>query len=145
MVLRRQGSIIISSLVRAYRSCANDVGKSFRSEKKLKFRSAAHCSVDLSATTIMPPRVRVPSTPLMLLWFTVKFMLYLVCEKRTKIDKKKPGLPYFQEQTPISILNNDDTIFQKMAKNWMWSSVKRVHLITPTIRVRILLTHTYSY
>ena len=59
-----------------------------------------------------------------------------------KINKKKPGLPYFQEQTPISILNNDDTIFQKMAKNWMWSSVKRVHLITPTIRVRILLTNT---
>ena len=40
-----------------------------------------HSSVDLSAPTILPTRVRVPSTPSTLLSFIVKFMLYLSCEK----------------------------------------------------------------
>ena len=45
-----------------------------------------HSSVDSSAPSIMPPRVRLPSTPSMLLSFIVKFVLYLslCCEKERK-------------------------------------------------------------
>ena len=53
-----------------------------------------HSSVDSSAPTILPPRVRVPSTPSMLLSFIVKFVLYLSCEKN-EINKKRPGLAHF--------------------------------------------------
>ena len=45
-----------------------------------------HSSVDLSAPTILPPRVRVPSAPSTLLSFTV-FVLYFSCEK----DENKNG------------------------------------------------------
>ena len=37
---------------------------------------------------IVPPRIRVPSTPSTLLSFLVKFVLYLSC-KRTKIKQKE--------------------------------------------------------
>ena len=46
-----------------------------------------HSSVDLSAPTILRSRVRIPSTPSMLLPF-----LYYTChcvEKRTKINEKE--------------------------------------------------------
>ena len=52
-----------------------------------------HSSVDSSAPSILPPRVRVPSTPSML------FLIY-ICHlnwnvKGTKINKKRPGWPIF--------------------------------------------------
>ena len=52
-----------------------------------------HSSVDSSAPTILPPQVRVPSTPSMLyhLWY----LCYICHLKRTKINKKRPGLAHF--------------------------------------------------
>ena len=50
-----------------------------------------HSSVNLSAPTILLPCVRVPSTSSTLLSFMVKFVIYL-SRKRTKINKKRPGL-----------------------------------------------------
>ena len=50
-----------------------------------------HSSVDSSALAILPPRVRVPSTQSMLVSIIVKFVLYLSCEQRTKINKNRPG------------------------------------------------------
>ena len=44
-------------------------------------------SVDSSAPTILPPQVRVPSKPSMLLPFIVKFVLYLSCEKNENKQK----------------------------------------------------------
>ena len=41
----------------------------------------------MSAPTILPPQVRVPSTPSTLLSFIVKFVLNLSCEKND--DKQK--------------------------------------------------------
>ena len=52
-----------------------------------------HSSVDLSAPTILLPRVRVPSTQSTILLFTV-IVLYLSC-KRKKINKKRSGLAHF--------------------------------------------------
>ena len=56
-----------------------------------------HSSVDSSALSILPPQVRLPSTPSTLLSFIVKFVLFLSlqCEKRTKVTKKRPGLAHF--------------------------------------------------
>ena len=51
----------------------------------------------LSAPSIMPPRVRLPSTPSMLLSFKVKFVLVLW--KRTKINQKEAGFgPFFKKR-----------------------------------------------
>ena len=57
-----------------------------------------HSSVDSSVPSILPPRVRVPSTPSMLFQL-ILFKLY-ICHlnwnvKRTKIYKKRPGLAHF--------------------------------------------------
>ena len=51
-------------------------------------------SVDSSAPTILPPQVRVPSMPSMLLPFIVKFVLYLSCEKNEN-KQKEAGLGPF--------------------------------------------------
>ena len=61
---------------------------------KLTNLGCRHSSVNSSAPTILPPRVRVPSTPSMLLSFIVTFVLYLSCEKN-EINKKRPGLAHF--------------------------------------------------
>ena len=47
-----------------------------------------HSSVDSSAPTILPPWVRVPSTPYMFLSFIVKFVLYLSYEKNENKQKE---------------------------------------------------------
>ena len=54
--------------------------------KELLIWGCRHSSVDSSAHSIMPPQVRLPSTPSMLLSFIVKFVLYLYlcCEKEQK-------------------------------------------------------------
>ena len=59
-----------------------------------------HSSVDLSALSILPPQLRLPSTPATLLSFIVDFVLYLSlkCDKRTKINKKRPGFGTFFEK-----------------------------------------------
>ena len=46
-----------------------------------------HGTVDSSASTILPPRVRVPSTSAMLLSFIVKIELYLSWEKNENKQK----------------------------------------------------------
>ena len=62
-----------------------------------KVAGCCHSSVDLSAPSILLPRVRLPGTPSLLLSFTVKFVLYLSlqCVGRRKIKKKRPGLAHF--------------------------------------------------
>ena len=61
--------------------------------KKL-FWGCCHSSVDSSVPTILPPQVRVPSTPSTLLSFIVKLVPYLSREKN-EINKKRPGLAHF--------------------------------------------------
>ena len=53
-------------------------------------KGCRHSLVDLSATSILPPQVQLPSTPSMLLSFIIIFVLYLSlqCETRTKINKR---------------------------------------------------------
>ena len=52
-----------------------------------------HSSVEYSAPTIQPPRVRVPSTPSTLLSFGV-FLLYLSCEKNENKQKEDGFGPF---------------------------------------------------
>ena len=54
-----------------------------------------HSSVQSSAPTIMPPRVRVPSTPSML--FRLQYLCYICPVKRTKINKKEAGFGLFEK------------------------------------------------
>ena len=61
--------------------------------KKL-FWGCCHSSVDSSVPTILPPQVRVPSTPSTLLSFIVKLVPYLSREKN-EINNKRPGLAHF--------------------------------------------------
>ena len=82
------------------------------------------------AQWILPPLVRVPSTPSMLLSFIVKFVLYLSCEK-AKINKKRPGLAHFKN-TRFAFY------YQSKLHIGVWSSGHRA----PTITVRILLKFT---
>ena len=56
-------------------------------------------SVDSSAPTILPPRVRVPSTPSTLFIVKICTMLSL-CWERTKINKKEAGFgPFFLKKS----------------------------------------------
>ena len=59
-----------------------------------------HSSVDSCAPSILSPWVQLQSTPSTLLSFVVKFVQYLClrCEKRTKINKKRPGLVHFNRK-----------------------------------------------
>ena len=66
-----------------------------------------HSSVDSSASSILLPQVRVPSTPTTLKSFTVKFVLYLSmhCEKN-KINKKRLGFArIIINNQPVTKLN----------------------------------------
>ena len=55
----------------------------------MKTKGARHSSLVLSTPTILQPRVRIPTTP---------SMLFSNCnEKRTKINKKRPGLAYLKK------------------------------------------------
>ena len=57
--------------------------------------------VDSSVPTILPPQVRIPCTPSTLLWFIVKFVLYLSFEK-TENKQKEAGLgPVFLKNKQI--------------------------------------------
>ena len=77
-------------------------------------RGCCNSSVDSSAPSILPPRVRVPSTPSMLFQF-ILFKLY-ICQlnsnvKRTKINKKEAGITPFLKHNakkyPSSFLQPD--------------------------------------
>ena len=48
-----------------------------------------HSSVDSSAPTNLPPLVQIPSTPSLLLSFTVKFVLYLSCGRKNRTKQKE--------------------------------------------------------
>ena len=68
--------------------------------KKTTFRGVViGSSVDSSALSILPPQVQLPSTPSMPISFIVKFVhyLYLQCEKRTKINKKRPSFAHIKD------------------------------------------------
>ena len=57
-----------------------------------------HSSVDSSAPSILPPRVRVPSTPSMLFQFqTVYLSIEFECEKNENKQVKRPGLAHFKK------------------------------------------------
>ena len=56
-------------------------------------KGCRHSSVDSSVPTILLPRVQVPSRPSTLLYFTVKFVLYLSCENNE--NKKVAGFGPF--------------------------------------------------
>ena len=58
-----------------------------------------HSSVDSSAPTILPPQVRVPSTPSML--FHLQYLCYICNVKRTKIKQKQAGFG------PLKTAEND--------------------------------------
>ena len=65
--------------------------------KKQHSRGCRHSSVDSSALSVLSPQVLVPSTPSTLFQF-ILFKLY-ICHlnwnmKRTKINKKRPGLAH---------------------------------------------------
>ena len=63
-----------------------------------------HSSVDSSAPSILPPQVRLPGMPSLLLSFIAKFVLYLSmqCEKRTKINKKQVW-PIFLKKNRLKV------------------------------------------
>ena len=66
--------------------------RKLRSEMLYKI-SGHHSSVVLSVPTILRPRVRIPSTPSML-FFNLYRWNCIWNEKRTKINKKRPGLAH---------------------------------------------------
>ena len=51
-----------------------------------------HSSVDLSAPSILPPRVRVPNTTLMLLSINI----WIVSRRKDENKQKRPGLAHFR-------------------------------------------------
>ena len=54
-------------------------------------------SVDSTAPTILPPRVRVPSMPPTLLLFIVKFVLYMSGEKNENKQKEAEFGPFLMK------------------------------------------------
>ena len=56
----------------------------------------------VSVPTILPPQVRVLSTPSILLSFMVKFVLYLSCEKNENKQKETGVGPFFTKNLIIS-------------------------------------------
>ena len=77
----------VASLARSIASL-----KSF--DENLSEHGSRHSLANLSMPTILPPRVRIPNTPSMLLSFIVKFVLYLSCE-RNQNKQKEAGLGPF--------------------------------------------------
>ena len=97
-------------------------GPSLVSTEKL-ILGCRHSSVDSSAPSIMPPRVRLPSTPSMLLSFIVKFVLYLslLCEKNENKPKRGRVWPILkkQRQNWVSrVVNN----YRKSVFRFNWKS-----------------------
>ena len=90
--------------------------------KEQKTNTGRHSSVDLSAPSTLPPRIRVPSSPPMLL----SIYIDLCHVEKTKIKQKEGGLALF--------LNNSKRRTRAMVVKWSVCSP-----FTLTIRVRILL------
>ena len=59
-----------------------------------------------SAATILPPRVRVPSTPSVLVSFIVKFVLYLFREMNEN-KQKEAGLGVFKKSNAMTVKHSD--------------------------------------
>ena len=76
---------------------------------------AAIAQVDLSVPTILPSRVRVPSTPSTLLSF-IEFVVYLSCEKNEK-RKKRAELAHFKRQSEKQVNNQ--------IEDERWRGIKR--------------------
>ena len=94
--------------------------------KKTTFRGVViGSSVDSSALSILPPQVQLPSTPSMPISFIVKFVHYLSlqCEKRTKINKKRPSFAHFKDNPYVAsfnlhMLQSSHTLVRKMESFW---------------------------
>ena len=72
-------------------------------KKNRRHMGCRHSSVEQSAPTILPPRVRIPSKPSKLL-FHLQSNLCYICHcivKRTKINKKRPGLAHLKKMQLI--------------------------------------------
>ena len=68
--------------------------------------------MDLSSPTILPPQVRVPSTPSMLLPFIVKFVLFLSREKNKNKQKEAGFGPFLKN---VYLLNQKATLAYNLA------------------------------
>ena len=91
-----------------------------------KFHGCHHNSVDLSAPTILLPRVRVPGTPSTLLSFTTVFVLYLSCEKNENKQKEAAFDPFFKEKTismQINLWGQNNLGTYLLRPTWVQSSV----------------------
>ena len=84
-----------------------DVGNEERSNNTQP-RGCRHSEVDSSATTILQPRVRVPSTLSTLLSLKSN-LCYICCVKNTE-NKQKSGRvwPIFLKATPNQIIDDED-------------------------------------
>ena len=69
-------------------------------------QGCCHCSVDSTAPSILPLRVRVPTTPSRLISFQIKICTIFVCAlwKRMEINKKRPNLAHLKNRTSAMFL-----------------------------------------
>ena len=82
------------------------------------YRGCRHSSVDSSAPTILPPWVRVPSTPSFIV-----FVLYFLCEKNEK-EQKEAGLgPFLKNKTSTSVSKSSCNFH---SENWQKSFIALV-------------------
>ena len=84
--------------------CTNNESMVKCFQTNIWLKGCRHSSVDESVPTILPPRVRVPSTPSMLLSFGVKFVLYLSCEKN---ENKQKDAEFFKKYSMIWRVNSN--------------------------------------
>ena len=67
-----------------------------KTKKNNGLNGCRHSSMDSSLLTILPPMVRIPTNPCMLLSFVVKLVIYLSCWKKRKFSfMKNIGFKYF--------------------------------------------------
>ena len=74
-----------------------------RTYKTNTFHYVGKIKVDSSVPTILPARVRVPSSPSMLLSVMVNFAPYLSCEKNENKQKEAGFGPFYKEKSVIII------------------------------------------
>ena len=91
----------------------------WRERKSVWVLGSRHSSVVSSAPTILRPWVRIPSTPSML--FSICITYWNCNEKRTKINKKRPGLAHLKKSVMV---------VARKARKWfgmmmVWANVTR--------------------
>ena len=94
-----------------------------------------HSSVDSSAPTILPPRVRVPSTLSMPFSFKV-FVLSLSCEKNENKNKKEAGFgPFLQKNKfladPLNALGEEEFFISPTPTLMAFTWVTNAHGASP--------------